>query len=77
MALNPLELIKMKGRLDLFSRQHPRFRMFLHELGEKAMVPGTILEIKATTPDGKEYVTNIKLTEDDVQTFDTAKTLKG
>ncbi len=77
MAINPMELMKMKGRLDLFSQQHPRFPLFLKDMGEKALIPGTILEIKVTTPDGRDYITNIRLTEDDIETVNMAKNIRG
>ena len=76
MAFNPLELMKMKERLDLFSQQHPRFGMFLRDVGERAVMPGTVLEIRVTTPEGKEYITNIRLTQDDVQTIEMARQAK-
>ncbi len=73
MAINPLEFLKLKGRLELFHSQHPRFEAFLKDVHDNAIMPGTVLEMKATTPDGREYITNIRLTEDDVETINIAK----
>ncbi len=77
MAVNPLELLKMRERLKVFGQQHPRFPAFLHELHTQALEPGTILEIKATTPEGKELITNIRLTEEDVKTIQMAQALRS
>ncbi|MGI6057324.1 MAG: hypothetical protein ACOYBD_10135 [Bilifractor sp.] len=67
MAMNPMILMKLKERLKLFQSQHPKFQMFLHAVGEQAIEPGTIIEVKVTRPDGKEMVTNLRLTNDDVE----------
>ena len=76
MAFNPMELMKLKGRLDLFSQQHPRFPAFLKDIGDHAIEPGHIIEIKAVTPDGREYLSNIRLTQDDVETVQIARGYK-
>ena len=72
MALNPknmMNMAKMKGRLELFNQQHPRMLPFLHAVGGSGLQPGSVLELKVTSPDGKELVTNIRLTPDDIETF--------
>ena len=76
MAVNPMELMKMGERLKRFQEQHPRFPLFLREVDEKAVMPGTVIEIRATTPEGREYVTNIRLTPDDVESIQMAKNLR-
>ena len=69
MALNPMALLKMKERMSVFQREHPKIRPFFHTLNEKALVPGTIMEMKATTPDGKVYTANFRMTENDIETI--------
>ncbi len=73
MAVNPLEMMKMGERLRLFSQQHPRFGAFLKDVSEHAIAPGTIVEMKVTGPDGREYITNLRLTEDDMETLEMLK----
>ena len=68
MGLNVMALPKMKKRLELFREQHAKFLPCLKKIRKEAFVPGTVLEIKATSPDGKEIVSNIRLTEDDIET---------
>lgn len=69
MALNPMKLMKLKERFGLFKAQHPKVVPFLHTLRTKALEEGNVLEIRARTKDGQEYVSNIKLTPDDVETI--------
>lgn len=77
MAMNPLYLLKFKERLGIFQEQHPNFRAFLHEVHVQALEPGTILEITATSPQGKKLVTNLRLTNEDLETIKMAQTLRG
>ena len=69
MAVNPMEMMKMRQRLKLFTEQHPRFPAFVKQVKADALVPGTIMEMKVTTPEGREYITNIRLTPEDVETL--------
>ena len=70
MGLNIAALPKLKKRIALFREQHPKFPAFLKKVRAEALMSGTILEIKASTPEGKEIVSNIRLTADDVETID-------
>ena len=40
-------------------------------------MPGSIMEMKVTTPEGWEYITNIRLTQDDVETLRMAGQFKN
>ena len=69
MAINPMKMLQLKERLDLFNSEHPKVAPFFGVLRNNAISKGTVLELKATTPDGKEYVSNICMTDNDVQTL--------
>ena len=73
MAVNPLELLKMRERLQIFREQHPRFEGFIQELTHRAVQEGTVAELKVTLPNGEELITNIRLTPEDVETFQLAR----
>ncbi len=73
MAMNPKMMMQAAQRIRLFHSQHPRFGMFLKDVGENAVRPGTIFEVKVTDPEGKEYISNIRLTAEDVETIQMAK----
>ncbi|MBR3366466.1 MAG: hypothetical protein IKG66_01560 [Lachnospiraceae bacterium] len=77
MAFNPMELLKLKERLDIFRQQHPRVHPFLSEVRGKALQPGSVLEIRVTDPEGKEYVSNIRVTPEDVETIGLLMSLRG
>ena len=67
MAFNPMHLMKLKERLDIFQTQHPKFLPFLRALHGRIEV-GSVIEFKVTNPDGTEMVSNIKVTEEDLET---------
>jgi hypothetical protein len=69
MGFNPFEMKKYKERLDLFNAQHPKVGAFLAAVGSQGAEAGTVIEMKVTRPDGRELVSNIRLTEDDVETI--------
>ncbi len=69
MAVNPMALLKLKDRFRIFNEEHPKARPFFHTLRTSAVREGSIIEIKVTDPDGKEYVSNIRVTPNDVETI--------
>jgi hypothetical protein len=69
MNINPMALLKYRERLELFRSDHPRMEPFFHILREQTLIEGTVYEMKATTPDGKSYVANIRLTANDIETI--------
>ena len=69
MAINPLALMKMKERLNLFRQDHPRVLPFFSMLKNEGLREGTVFELKARTPDGKEHLMNFKLNNHDIETI--------
>ena len=57
---------KIKSGMD-------RFRA----VSQDALVEGSIIEINVTTPEGKNYCTNVKLKADDMELFDSFKNMQG
>ncbi len=76
MAMNPMALLKIKERLSIFQKEHPKVRPFLRSIREDALEPGTIMELKVITQDGRERITNIRLTPDDIETIQMLSTHK-
>lgn len=62
-------IMKMKGAWDTFTRNHPKFMPFMQAVGREAIGDGTIIEIKVKSPEGKEYNTNMRLTQEDLDLF--------
>ena len=62
-------LLKSKGAWDTFTQNHPKFVPFMQAVGREAIEDGTIIEVKVTSPEGKEYNTNMKITQSDLDLF--------
>ena len=65
--MNPASLFKMKGLLEKFQKNHPKVMPFINAVQAKGITEGTIIEAKVTFPDGKEYVTNIRVNGEDLE----------
>lgn len=65
MAINPVKLMQIKAAIAGVERRHPNLRKFFQAVGREKMKEGTILELKVQTPEGKNMVTNIRLTKED------------
>ena len=67
MALNPMQLLKIKGLWDGFTKRHPKFPAFLRVMTQGAITEGSVLEITVTTAEGKVISSNIKVTKEDME----------
>ena len=66
MAFNPLDLVQLGPKLQTFKEQHPKVPAFIKKVGKDAIEEGTIIEVKVTSAEGRDYITNMKLTAEDV-----------
>lgn len=73
MAMNPIAMMQVAGRIKNFKEQHPKALAFIQSVSEGDLREGSVIEVKVTTPEGKESVSNIKLTKDDIETFNLLK----
>jgi hypothetical protein len=69
--MNPAALFKIKSAWDKFAANHPKFPMFLQAVSQSGIKEGYIIELKITTTEGKDICTNVKLTESDMELFQT------
>ncbi len=67
MQMNPVKLLQFKTAWDEFQRSHTKFTKFIKTIGQGALSEGSILEIKATTAEGKSMDTNLKVTAQDME----------
>jgi hypothetical protein len=68
-------VMRVKNAWDTFTRNHPKLMPFMQAVGREAIADGTIIEVKVTSPQGKEYNTNMKITQSDLDLFDQMKTM--
>ena len=76
MAINPFQLVQLQQMLETFRNNHPKLPLFFPAAAQNALMEGSIIEISAKTPEGKEYCTNLKLTASDVEMLQALKRMK-
>lgn len=76
MDFNQIAMLqKLKSGVDRFRANHPKFPMFMKAVSQNALTEGTVIEINVTTPDGKNYCTNVKLNAEDLDLFNSIKSM--
>lgn len=73
--MNPLALIQFKQAWDTFKQNHPKFPLFLKAVYQNGVAEDNIVEISVRTKEGKEYTTNLRLTQSDLELFEQMKEL--
>lgn len=74
--MNPLQLMKFKKMWDGFASRHPKFPLFLNAVVQHGVTEGTIIEMQIKRPDGKEFASNLKITQEDMELFQELKDMK-
>ena len=69
MAINPMAMLQMKERMNIFQKDHPKVFPFFNMLREQGLQEGAVYELKVTLPDGSERVMNFRMNENDIETF--------
>ncbi len=77
MAVNPMQFMQLADRLRIFRSQHPRVIDFIRDVGRNSLEPGVVMELRVTDNNGRTSVTNIRLTQEDMETIEIIKNLKG
>lgn len=67
--MNPAALFKLKGIMETFTRNHPKFPNFLQAVKRKGIHPDDIISITIQSPDGETIESNIKVQPSDVEAF--------
>ena len=66
MNINPMKLLQYKNYWNQFINNHSKLPRFFEAVSKEALEAGTVVEVNVTT-EGKNYVSNIRLTESDVE----------
>ncbi|MDO4266538.1 MAG: hypothetical protein Q4C63_08795 [Eubacteriales bacterium] len=70
------QMMEMKSIADRLRRNHPKFPAFIQAVMQKGIPEGTVLELKVIEPDGSEYITNLRVNEDDLDCIRRLKELQ-
>ena len=76
MGLNPAALLKLASARKQFVTAHPKASAFLAR--EFQSIPaGTVLEMRVTKPGQKTVISNIRVTEEDLELMESLKELRS
>ena len=65
--INPAQIFQIMGAWQKFTANHPKFPKFLKAVTSEGIREGTVVEMTVTTPEGKAYCSNLKITQEDLE----------
>ncbi len=72
-GFNPLKLLQFKSAWESFAARHPKFAAFMQVIAKGGFSEGTIIDIRITTPEGKELSSNMRITAEDIALINSLK----
>lgn len=72
--MNPLAMMQIKPLLEKFKERHPKFIQFFG-VAAGSVGEGTLIEIGVTSPDGRKMITNMRVSQEDLELLDKLKGL--
>ena len=73
MAMNPAAMMKVMGAVNTFKANHPKFMAFLNYVFSSGFPEGTVIEITVTKPGEEPVTSNMKVTQSDLDLFESLK----
>lgn len=73
MGMNPAAMMKIMGAVNTFKANHPKFMSFLSYVFAGSFPEGTVIEITVTKPDQEPVTSNMRVTQSDLELFDSLK----
>lgn len=61
------KFMQIRRIMEQLQRSHPRFPAFLTAVRAAGIHEGTVIEVKVTEPDGREFITNVRVKEEDLE----------
>lgn len=71
--MNPAAMMKVMGAMNTFKGNHPKFVAFLNYVFKGGFPEGTIIEITVKKPEEEAVSSNMKVTQSDLELFDSLK----
>ena len=76
MGMNPAAMMKIMGAMNTFKGNHPKFMSFLNYVFSSGFPEGSIIEITVTKPGEEPVTSNMKVTQSDLDLFESLKDMK-
>lgn len=72
--MNPIAMMQLKPQLESFRDRHPKFLQFFAYAGAK-ITENSLLEVSITSEDGQKIITNLRISQEDLELFRQLKEL--
>ena len=72
-GMNPTQLFQIMGIWQKFTSNHPKLPKFLKAVAFEGIKENTIIEVNITTPEGKNYCSNLKIIQSDLELLEQLK----
>ena len=76
MAINPLQILTLKDKLNGFRHRHKGFVSFIKAARREGVPVGSVVDVKLTFPEGEAMTTNFRVTEEDLELIRMLEALK-
>ena len=73
MGMNPAAMMKVMGAINTFKANHPKFVSFLSYVFSGGFPEGSVIEITVTKPGEEPVTSNMKVTQSDLDLFNSLK----
>ena len=73
MGMNPATMMKVMGAMNKFKGNHPKFMAFLSYVFSSGFPEGSVIEITVTKPGQEPVTSNMKVTQSDLDLFNSLK----
>ena len=73
MGMNPATMMKVMGAMNTFKGNHTKFMALLSYVFSSGFPEGTVIEITVTKPGEEPVTSNMKVTQSDLDLFDSLK----
>lgn len=74
--MNPGNIMALMSSWNTFKGNHPKFPAFISAVQQQGIKEGTIIEVSITDTEGKKIETNIKVTQSDLELFESLKSMR-
>lgn len=75
--INPAAAMKVMKAKNEFTKNHPKFAAFFHNVLIGGVQEGTIIEITVTRPGEEPMTTNMKVQQSDIELFQSLRDITG
>lgn len=73
--MNPASIMKLMSAKNTFSKNHPKFEVFLKNVFSRKIEEGTVLEVTVTRPGEAPITANLKILQSDLELLEELKGL--